>query len=389
MRKISADLVFLVDRPPLKNGVVVIDEQGKVLDIYQEPAHVKSSDTEYYQGVIVPGFVNAHSHLEYSYVKGLIEPKQGFTGFIKNIAKIKARTPVDYQAIVDADKYMYEQGIVAVGDHTNTLITKDIKAGSKIYYHSFVELYRVISEINSAKADFYHGLAYLSALNNQGSITGHAPYSVTPELMQYIFEHARKTRGIISIHNQETKGEYEMFKYGRGEFFQFLQQTNANIYWVPAGTTSLEWILQFFSDQHNLLLIHNTFTTEEDLLLACNKYKRLHWVFCPGSNLYIEDRLPDVGIFIKHKCNVALGTDSYASNTDLSILFEMRILQQAYDLDFFTLLYWGTMGGAKALELEHKFGSITVGKTPGLVLLQNIDLEKLIITETTTIQRLA
>ncbi len=389
MRKISADLVFLVDRPPLKNGVVVLDDNGKVLEIYQESARVKSPDTEYYEGVIVPGFVNAHSHLEYSYAKGLIEPKQGFTGFIKNIAKIKARVPVDYQAIVDADKYMYEQGIVAVGDHTNTLITKDIKKESKIYYHSFVELYRVISEVNSAKADFYHGLAYLSALNNQGSVTGHAPYSVTPELMTYIFEHARKTRGIISIHNQETIGEYEMFKYGRGEFFQFLEQANAHIYWVPTGTSSLEWILQFFSDQHNLLLIHNTFTTEQDLLFACNKYKRLHWVFCPGSNLYIEDRLPNVNIFIKHNCNVALGTDSYASNTDLSVLYEMQLLQQAYDLDFELLLRWGTLGGAKALELEHKFGSITVGKTPGLVLLQNFDLEKLVITDSVKVKRLA
>ncbi len=388
MRKISADKVFLVDRPPMKNGVVVVDEYGKVLDVYQESKSIKSSDTEYYQGIIVPGFVNAHSHLEYSYVKGLIEPKQSLVGFIKNIAKIKSTVPVDYQSLVEADKYMYEQGIVAVGDHTNTLITKDIKAESKIYYHSFVELYSAISEINSAKADFYHGLAYLQALNNQGSIVPHAPYSVPPELMQYIADFARKTKSVVSIHNQETPDEYEMFKYGRGKLYEFLT-SNHHIPWVPSGTSSLEWLLQFFSDQHNLLLIHNTFTREKDLLFACNSHKRLYWVFCPASNLYIEDTLPDVNIFIKHNCNVALGTDSYASNTDLSILYEMKLLQQAYDIKFETLLRWATLGGAEALGLADRFGSISAGKTPGLVLLQGIDLEKLVITDSTKVKRLA
>ncbi len=388
MRKIAADIVFPVEGEPIKNGVVVFDSKGTILDIYQESKNLRSPDIEYYDGVLIPGFVNAHSHLEYSYVKDLIEPKQGLIGFIKNIITIKQNIPVDYDMLVQADKEMFDNGINLVGDHTNTLITKDIKQNSKIYYHSFIELYAAISEINSPKADFYHGLAYLNALGGQGSITPHAPYSVSPELMKIVAEYAFLKNHVISVHNQETEGEREMFMYGTGEFAEFLDSGNEKYIWYPTGTSSIQWYLPFFRDNHNMLLIHNTYTTIEDLEFACNSHKNLYWVFCPGSNLYIEDKLPDVHMFMKNNCNIALGTDSYASNTKLSILYEMQLLQQAFEIDFETLLKWATLGGAQALALDHIFGSITKGKRPGLVLLQNIDLDKLEITEKVKIKRI-
>ncbi len=388
MRKFQADKIFPVTGRPVKNGIIVTDDAGHILDIYENRKNFGTTGLERYEGIIVPGFINVHSHLEYAYIKDLIEPGQSLEGFIRSIIKIKQTVPVDYDKIVQADEIMAQNGIVAVGDHTNTLITKDIKLTSQIYYHSFIELYKAISEINSPKADFEHGLAYLKALENQGSITPHAPYSVSPELMRMIANYAFLKKTIISIHNQETEAEREMFLYGTGKFAELFVDQKFSHNWIPTGTSSIEWFLPFFHSSHNLLLIHNVYTTRYDLEFAENTNQRLFWVMCPGSNLYIENRLPDIPMFRDSGVNIALGTDSYASNTKLSILYEMQILQENFEIPFDQLLQWATINGAKALELDHIFGSLESGKRPGLVLLQNIDADKLEINENTTIKKL-
>ncbi len=387
MRKFSADIIFPVDRPPIKNGIIITDDQGNILDLLEGKPNVREKGVEYYEGVIVPGFINAHSHLEYAYTKGLIEPGNGLMEFIRSIVSIKQSVPVDYELIVQADEEMYRNGIVAVGDHTNTLITKDIKKTSPIYYHSFIELYKAISEINSPIADFYHGFAYLEALDNQGSVTPHAPYSVQPELMKLLANYAFQKRAVISIHNQETEGEREMFLYGTGEFAEFFADRGLKQNWIPTGTNSIQWFLPFFRGNHNILLIHNIYTEEKDIDFALNTHDNLFWVMCPGSNLYIENRLPNIPVFTEKNCKIALGTDSLASNTQLSIVNEMRILQEHFDIPFEQVIRWATLNGAEALQVEHIYGSLTSGKQPGLVLLE-VEPDKLKLSEETKIRRL-
>jgi cytosine/adenosine deaminase-related metal-dependent hydrolase len=388
MRKFSADIIFTVTGKPIKKGTVITDDQGTILDVIEGSKYTKSSGVEYYDGIIIPGLINAHSHLEYSYTKGLIDPGGGLTEFIRSIILIKQQVPVDYETILQADEEMYLNGIVAVGDHTNTLLTKEVKMHSNIYYHSFIELYQAISEINSAKADFLHGIAYLDALDGQGSITPHAPYSVGPELMKMIANYAFRTKSIISIHNQETEGEQELFLYGSGKFADFIINKSDSHKWLPTGTSSIEWFLPFFRGKHNILLIHNTYTTKQDLEFALNTTHKLFWVMCPGSNLYIENQLPNIPMFKQANAKIALGTDSYASNTRLDIIYEMRILQENFDISFEELLQWATINGAEALGIDHLYGSIENGKKPGLVLLKNIDPTKLKLTENVTIERL-
>ncbi len=389
MKKIGAELILPVEGEPIRNGVIVINGKSEIIDIQRESKNIKSSDVQYYEGVIVPGFVNTHNHLEYSYVKGLIEPGQGLPGFIRSIVKIKQNIPADKAAIERADKEMYELGTVAVGDQTNTLITKEIKSRSKIYYHSFIEVYEAIGEINSAETDFQHAKTYLASYDYQGSITPHAPYSVGPELLKLIAEEAFIKRTPVSIHNQETESELDMFMYGKGELFEFFRNMLKPQSWIPSGTSSLEWYLPFFRGSHNLLLIHNTYTQPKDIMFAMNMHTRLFWSMCPGSNLYIENRLPHIPWFQKMGCTICLGTDSYASNTSLSILREMQILQENFEIEFKELLQWATINGARALDIDHIFGSIKPGKRPGLVLLRGMDLDQLIITPETDIIRLA
>ncbi len=388
MKKIGAELILPVEGEPIRRGIILVNGRGEIIDIQEESKNQRSPDVEYYEGVIVPGFINTHNHLEYSYVKDLIEPGQGLPGFIRSIVQIKQNIPADIEAIKKADQQMYELGTAAVGDQTNTLITREVKNKSKIFYHSFIEVYEAISEIYSPETDFQHARAYLAVFDYQGSIVPHAPYSVDPELMRLIANEAFVKKTPVSIHNQETESELDMFMYGKGELFDMFRNTLRPQTWIPTGTSSLEWFLPFFRDSHNLILVHNTYTKPEDIMFAENMHSRLYWAMCPGSNLYIENRLPHIPWFQKMGCRICLGTDSYASNTSLSILREMQILQENFEIKFEDLLKWATINGARALEIDHIFGSLTPGKRPGVVLLQGIDPEKLIITDSVEIKRL-
>ena len=98
----------------------------------------------------------------------------------------------------------------------------------------------------------------------------------------------------------------------------------------------------------------------------------MYFCLCPNANVYISNKLPDINLFVRNQCNIVLGTDSLASNDQLSILEEINTLQKAYpDLSLSEMLKWATSNGAKALKIDDKYGSFEKGKTPGVVLIQN------------------
>ncbi len=118
-----------------------------------------------------------------------------------------------------------------------------------------------------------------------------------------------------------------------------------------------------------------------------NIFRHAYWCLCPNSNLYIENKLPNINLFSLYSERVTIGTDSLASNTTLSILEEMKTIMRNYeDIDFTELIKWGTLNGAKALKMDDKLGSIEVGKTPGLNLISNFDFNKMQISENSEIK---
>src|SRR5689334_19080444 len=146
-RKFSADFVFPVSSPPIKNGVVLTDENGKILEVTSPNSPLKSplseesgsSDVQYYPGIIVPGFVNAHCHLELSHLKGALPEKAGLDEFIMGIESLRTTAEEDIiKAAEKADAEMQKEGIVAVGDISNKNHSFSIKAKSKIHYHTFI-----------------------------------------------------------------------------------------------------------------------------------------------------------------------------------------------------------------------------------------------------------
>lgn len=366
----SANWVFPVSTPPIKNGVVAVNPDKTIANIYtaQQAKELGLTAVSYHSGIIVPGFVNTHCHLELSHLYGRIKQKTLLHGFIKQVLALRKQQPQDViDAMENADAEMYHAGIVAVGDISNELISKRVKEQSPLYYHTFIEVFGfsrpsqpIIDAALKLKIDF---------LPLQSSIVPHAPYSVSEELFSLIAQHSTP-EDLQTIHSQESVGESMMFEKAKGDFFDFFASAGlANNPVYGRGKNALDYYLPNMPKQAATLLVHNTFTTAADVAFAMENHPNLYWCLCPKANLYIENALPDVALLQEVGANITLGTDSLASNGTLSILEEMRILQQHKEVKFGELLRWATWNGAKFLNKQDTFGSIEVGKTPGLVFL--------------------
>lgn len=384
---ISADWIFPVSSDPLKSGVLEISQDGEIIQILTaEEAEAKQiKNIRYFEGALVPGFINTHCHLELSHLKGLIAEKTGLPGFIKQILAQRQQPEEEIIAAMQkADQEMYANGVVAVGDISNLLISKGIKLKSKIYYHTFVEVFgfnRPSEPIIEAGLQLKKDFAPLKA-----SVVPHAPYSVSSSLFNEI---KKVTQGddILSIHNQETLGENELFETGTGAFADFfaelgIAQSDAH----NQGRNSLNYHLHQLPKNVNTLLVHNTFSSKADVDFAKAEHQKLYWCLCPNANLYIENNLPDAALLKAEGLKITLGTDSLASNHELNILAEMQTLQDHKAIDFEDLLKWATLNGAEFLGIDNQYGSFDVGKKPGVLNICNVKNGK--ITKDSTIKRL-
>jgi cytosine/adenosine deaminase-related metal-dependent hydrolase len=370
MRYISADQIFSGQSFLPSNTVIVLNDQNVVIDLIDKQKGA-IEESEHYKGIISPGFINTHCHLELSHLKNKISQKTGIVNFALDVVKKRNNTEIELQleAIDSADKQMYEQGIVAVGDISNTTISIAKKKDSSIYYHTFIELIG----LNPEKADpiFEHGLELTrqfteSHLSN--SLSAHAPYTVSKELIAKIITNCSKEKKPTSIHNQESISENNFFISKSGEILNLYSDLNISIdFFKPTFKTSLQSILNVLNSDINTLLVHNTFTNAEDIEVANQIHKHLFWCLCPNANLYIENSLPNLELLIEMNCNLTLGTDSLASNSNLSIIDEINTIKQHYPaVDIETLLKMATYNGAKFLGIENKYGLITKNNTCGL-----------------------
>lgn len=371
LKYLSADWVFPVSTPPIKNGVVSVNIDGTIQEILSEAmAQQLNLPIEKYKGAIVPGFVNTHCHLELSHMLGQIPEQTGLVEFVQTVIKSRSDDTEEIQlSMRKADHQMFANGIVAVGDISNQIISKEIKQQSKIYYHTFVEALSFNPERAIATMDFANAIKD-QFLPLPASVVPHAPYSVSPELFSLINEAAEKDHAFISVHNQETSNENEFFESKSGGFLQLYEFLGLNLtFFKPSGKTSLQTWLPYIKKQKTLL-VHNTFSSKADIAFAKQHHPYLYWCLCPQANLYIENSLPDVDLFLSEELKITLGTDSLASNHQLNILSEMKTLQSLKKVEFERLLEWATINGAEFLGLADKLGSIEIGKSPGLNLIQ-------------------
>ncbi len=373
--KFKADKLFDGYHFSNEDAVLVSEEDGTIEDIVL--LKDAGDDIQYFSGILSPGFINCHCHLELSHMKGLV-PKQ--TGMVDFVLHIVMERHVDENQIIEAMEKsandMLLSGIVAVGDICNNTISIAAKKNENLYYHNFIEIAGFPPA--AAAARFQSGVEMyrsFTAVNPAGSLIPHAPYSVSAELFGLINEFPENK--IISIHNQESASEEEFIKNGIGDFLRMFQKMGIDISSFKAsGKSSVQTWLPMFTKQQSIILVHNVTTTEEDIAFilqqsAVNK-QSVYFCLCPNANLYIHAELPDLKNLIKQDCRLVIGTDSLASNDKLCILEEIKTLLINFPgIKKETFLQWATINGALALGIDEKFGSFEKGKKPGVVLIND------------------
>ncbi len=377
--KFRADKLFDGYRFWGNDKVLITDEEGIVSAIV--PGNEAGEGVQQLNGILTPGLINCHCHLELSHLKNVIPPHTGLIEFLCSVVTKRGFLPeIIQQEIVKAEKEMYDGGIVAVGDIGNTADTAAVKSKSNIQWQNFVE----VLGFTDAKADenfrHYKGVAESleaqlqhSAIKHRTSLVPHAPYSISPKTFQLINE---ATKGqIISLHNQEHPAENDLYETGGGEYLQFFKIFGIDKSPFPVtGVSSIRSVLPYFNNGQTIFLVHNTSTQEEDIVWA-NEYAaanglKLVYCICINANLYIENKVPPIDLLMKHHCHIVLGTDSYSSNWQLSVAKEIESVHKHFPhIPIETVLQWATGSGATALQWNDSLGSFETGKKPGLVLL--------------------
>ena len=360
----------------LDDHVLVVGEEGQIEAILPA-SEAPDKETEVYDGILMPGMINSHCHLELSHFKGVIPCGTGLVEFLMCVVRTRKDLPLAVEQLAQAEREMYEEGIAGVADICNTTDALVVKKGSPLEWHNLVEVLNFRDEnLAQRLAHFNEVVGAHRQMGLSSVLTPHAPYSVSKGTFEALNE---ATAGsIISVHNQETKAENELFKSGSGDFLRLYTAFNTGLspFEVPGGNSIRAWLPHFTKGQ-TILLVHNTFTEEADIAFAQAHAKKygltLVFCLCPNANLYIENALPPVDLFIQHGCRVVLGTDSYSSNWRLSIASEVATIAKHFThLPLETLLQWATLNGAEALGWKH-LGRLAPGLKPGVVLLNEKD----------------
>ncbi|HMK24564.1 MAG TPA: amidohydrolase family protein [Chitinophagaceae bacterium] len=389
LKKFKATKLFDGYRFLGDDKVLVTDEEGIVEDIIS--VNDAGDDVQSFDGILTPGLVNCHCHLELSHLKNVIPPHTGLIEFLCSVVtKREAPTKpprkgeayedpetLKMHAIIAAEKEMYDNGIVAVGDIGNTADTASVKSKSRIRWQNFVEVLSFTDEKAEENFNHYKKVAesleqrlQTSNIQHRTSLVPHAPYSISPKTFQLINE-ATKDQ-VISIHNQEHPAEDELYKSGGGDYLKLFKIFGIDGSPFPVtGKSSIRSVLPYFNNGQTIFLIHNTFMPEEDVIWA-NEYAtsnglKLVYCLCINANLYIENKVPPIDMLMKHNCPIVLGTDSYSSNWQLSITKEIEAVHKYFPhIPIGTILQWATGNGAKALGWENELGSFEKGKKPGV-----------------------
>jgi cytosine/adenosine deaminase-related metal-dependent hydrolase len=372
-RKITADKIFDGNQF-LQQHVLVLNHEGRVEALI--PADEAGEEVEKFNGILIPGFINAHCHVELSHLKGKVTSGKGLINFLMEVVENRTKyNEGKEEAISAAVAEMQRNGIVGVGDICNTTDAINAKQQSAMQWHSFVEVLNFTDA--SLKQRMTHFKTVREAHTEAGLnavLCGHAPYSVTAATWKAI---NKATEGqVISVHNQETSAENDLFLTGNSDFDRFYDKLSLSLSPFPSiGQSSLQTWLPHFTEGQTILLVHNLFVNEEDIVFAkthAAKYGlNLVYCLCPNANLYIENRLPPIDFLLQHQCAIVLGTDSYSSNYELSIASEVKTLLEHFpQLTLEKVLQWITSNGAASFDWS-ALGAFQKGKRPGVVLLQN------------------
>ncbi|MGA2405736.1 MAG: amidohydrolase family protein [Bacteroidales bacterium] len=390
MKRLTAQHIITNSGPPLKRPVITIEDDGTIINIEDTAGDLKEKhSTEFYNGIIIPGFVNCHCHLELSHMKGSISEGKGLGGFIE---QIRSSRDNNKESIVSSacltDNYMHKEGVVLCADVCNTSNSFNIKKESKIRYISFLEVFGLDPEKAGRRMEEIIKVADIAEeIGIMYSLVPHSVYSLSLTLFRLLRNKSLKN-SVTSIHFMETAGEKKFLENHSGPLMSSYKRSGLIPVRLETVKSHADAVLNEITLSGNLILTHNTFA-DRNTIRMIKERGNLFWCLCPNSNIYIENVIPPLNLLIEEGCDIVIGTDSLASNNKLNILEELKTLQFNFpDVSIEDLVYWATLSGAIALGEEDRFGKIETGKKPGLLLLQNVDLNNMKLLPESFVSRL-
>jgi len=376
MRIVSSSWVIPIDRPPLSDGAIALDDDGTVRMVGSRAAvraEFSSAPEERADGVLVPGLVNAHCHLELSALAQTIPGGGGFINWAQRFLKKVGETPRELRRVAagEAAAAAARSGTVAIGDVGNTLDAAPAIGAAGLGGVLFHEL------LGSREAKTGDALADAARERAEAASTWparleyvrapHAPYSVGPDLLRRIFAAAAAEKRATSIHLAEDEDEVSLLRDGSGAWPPMLAAMGIDASTRTPGRSPVDYLasLGAFDGPAPPLLVHMVCAGAEDRRIAREAGATV--VLCPRSNLHIGGRLADVPALLDDGVSLALGTDSLASTPDLSLWGEIATLAQHFPaVPAARWLEAATRGGAHALGLSSQ-GTLAPGQRPGLL----------------------
>ncbi|MDQ3419751.1 MAG: amidohydrolase family protein [Acidobacteriota bacterium] len=377
----SARWVLPIAQAPIANGWVAV-EDGRITQVGsgRPPATVTEFD-----GVILPGLVNAHTHLELSWMRGQVAPAQTMPQWVESLMALRRTVGHEPAApILEGIREARDAGTALVGDITNTLAACEGLSHSGMSGAIFRELlgFNVIDPASVVAA----ARAQIDALPGnsrmRASIVPHAPYSVSPALLRAIADVAGSDP--ISIHLGESAEEIEFLREGTGPWRELLTKLGAwSDTWQAPGVGPVDYIAAQGLLNEKLLAVHCVHLTDAELRKLAAAGATV--VACPRSNRWSGAGLPPVARFYAAGVRVAVGTDSLSSVEDLNVFAELRLMRElAPDVSARELLASATRHGADALGFGDELGTLEPGKRAELIAVRapatTVDVEEYLLT---------
>ena len=377
MKQFAAQYIITNCGEPLNKGIVTTEDDGTVISVGETGGNLRERHSlSFFNGIIVPGFVNCHCHLELSYMKGLIPEGTGLGGFLSGLNGIRGKYVSDpVKEIETCDKLMADEGIVICADVCNSTHSFRVKKKSRIRYYNLLEVFGIDSNAAGKRFSEIEKVAEAASADGlEWYLVPHSVYSVSLPLFRMIKDKT-KTNTITSIHFMESEEEIEFLSSRTGSLmdaYRLILSPSA-ILMPPAG--HINAVLEELTRSGNLILVHNTYIGKDEIG-KLRQRENLFYCLCPGSNRFITGNLPPLKLLTEERCDIVIGTDSLSSNNQLSILNELRILQDEFPGTKLTdMITWACLNGSKALGASDLYGSIEPGKKPGLVLIKDLDLK--------------
>lgn len=375
MKSYLADWILPVASPPIPNGALVLDDADRIVFLGERGNMPAGTDeTPHESSVIMPGLVNAHTHLEFSDLEApLGEPGMEFAQWIGEV--IKFRFGSERVAQSDVIRMGLEQsvgyGVAAIGEiATAPVVLEDYLSAlpCPVSLRVFFEQLgsdETLAQQKVAEIKQFFSQTATAASKEQvvAAVSPHAPYSVGDRLLDELVALSIKNRASVAMHLAETPAEREFVETKAGSFLEMLKALGV---WRPEAYGNYEsilTILEKLSTCESSLVVHGNYLNGDELDFVATNREKMSIVFCPRTHAYFGHSRYRLEEMLERGINVAVGTDSRASNPDLDLGQELiEIAQRHPDVAPETILEMGTVNGARALGLDESFGSLVQGR---------------------------